>query len=553
VWEALVILLAFVGFAALFERLRLGTVVGFLLGGALIGPAGLGLVHDLAAVELLAELGVVFLLFNLGLELKLERLRLFGVRVYLLALTQLVVTAGVVAAAARAGGLGLEGALVIGGALALSSTAVVLQVLAGLGRTLTQLGRSAIAILLVQDIAVGPLLVLVKALGTAGGSLAYALALALGKAVLVVLVVVASARFLLRPLLGAIAALDVPEVFTAAALTIVIGASFATEHAGLSSALGAFVAGLMVADSEYRHQVAADIGAFRGLLLGIFFMAVGMSVDLAVALDHLGPILAITAGLIVIKALLLTGLAISFGFAPRVALQLGALLGQGSEFAFVLLGLAAGNGVLAHEVVQPLVVALALSMAITPLGAAFGRQLLDRLEGPASASLTELEAGTDRLRDHVVILGFGQVGMALARHLIGLGTRVLVLDYDPKRVRVSRAHGLPVYFGNAARADVLRAAHVGQARLVIVALPSAASAERVVTLLKSLYPKLRVLVRVPDEASVARLRAAGASAVVVDGLTTARDLAERAVLLYEPEAAAGEPSAGETVVEQAGV
>ena len=174
-------------------------------------------------------------------------------------------------------------------------------------------------------------------------------------------------------------------------------------------------------------------------------------------------------------------------------------------------------------------------MAVTPVAASLGGRLLDRIEGPAAASLSDLDAQTGALRNHVVVVGFGQVGMAVTRHLVGLGIPVLALDYDAKRVRDSQAHGLPVYFGNAARADVLRAAHVGQARLVIVALPSATGGERVVSLIRQLYPQLRILARVPDRDGAERLRAAGANAVVVDGLTTARDLAERAVLLYEPE------------------
>ena len=533
--QTIIVLLAFIAFAAAFARLQLGTVLGFLIGGAVIGPSGLGVIRDLDAVHLLAELGVVFLLFNVGLELKLERLRLFGVRVYGLALAQLLVTGAVIALMASVAGLAADAAIIVGGALALSSTAVVLQVLRDLGRTLTQLGRVAIAILLVQDVAVGPLLVLIKALGQAGGSLALGLLIALAKAVLVVLVVVIAARFLIRPVLHFIAGVAADEVFAATALLIVLASSFATEQAGLSLELGAFVAGLMVADTEYRHQIAADIGPIRGLLLGFFFMTVGMAVDVRVALQHLGAIVLIAAGLILLKGLLLTALARLFGFGARLAVELGAVLAQGSEFAFVLLALAATTELVPAPAVQVLAVAVALTMAVTPVAASLGGRLLNRIEGPALASLSELDAKTGTVRNHVVVIGFGQVGMAVTRHLVGLGISVLALDYDPKRVRDSQAHRLPVYFGNAARADVLRAAHVGQARLVVVALPSASGGERVVALLRQLYAQLRILARVPDKDGAERLRAVGANAVVVDGLTTARDLAERAVLLYEPE------------------
>jgi monovalent cation:H+ antiporter-2, CPA2 family len=545
VFQTVVVLIAFIAFAAVFARLQLGTVLGFLIGGAVIGPSGLGVIRDLEGVHLLAELGVVFLLFSLGLELKLERLRLFGVRVYGLAVAQLVVTGAGFALAASWLGLSPPAAIIVGGALALSSTAVVLQVLRELGRTLTQLGRIAIAILLVQDVAVGPLLVLIKALDQAGGSLALGVLIAFGKAVAVVAVVAIAARFLIRPLFQFVAGVGADEVFAATALLVVLASSLATEQAGLSLELGAFIAGLMVADTEYRHQVAADIGPIRGLLLGFFFMSVGMAVDVRIAVQYFGEIVLVALGLIVLKAALLCGLARMLGFAGRLSGELGALLAQGSEFAFVLLALAAATDLIASPEAQILAVAVALTMAVTPVAASMARGFLDRTEGPAVASLADLDLRTEAVRDHVVVIGFGQVGMAVTRHLVGLGIPVVALDFDPKRVRSSQAHGLPVYFGNAARPDVLRAAHIGQARLVIVALPSATGGERVVGLIRQHYPQLRILARVPDSGSVDRVRAAGASAVVVDGLTTARDLAERAVLLYEPVATAETAAPGQ--------
>jgi CPA2 family monovalent cation:H+ antiporter-2 len=531
--ETLIVLVFFIAFAALFDRLRLGTVLGFLLGGVAIGPSALGVIQDLHAVHTLAELGVVFLLFTLGMELKFERLRLFEARVYILAVTQLLVTAVVFAAVAHAVALPPERAVIVGGALALSSTAVVLQVLRDWGRTLTQLGRMAIAILLVQDIAVGPLLVLVEVMGEGGGSIWLGLLTALMRAAIVLLVVVLTARYLLRPLFEFVATIEASEVFTATALLVVLGASFATEAAGLSMALGAFVAGLMVADTEYRHQVAADIAPFRGLLLGFFFMTVGMTVDIGFAATHLGAILLVTLAVILVKGLLLGGLAIGLGYPHRLSLLLGGLLSQGSEFAFVLLGLAATSGLFADSDVQLLTIAVALSMAITPVAAAAIRGHVNRLEGEAAASLSDLVARTAELRNHVLVIGFGQVGKAVTRHLVGLRIPVLALDYDPKRVRASKR--LPVFFGNAARPDVLKAAHVGQARLVIVALSSTDTTERVVSLVRKLCPKQRLIARSPDDASVARLRKAGADAVVLDSLTTALDMAQRAILLYEPE------------------
>ncbi len=533
--EALIVLLFFIAFAALFDRLRLGTVLGFLIGGAAIGPSGLGVIEELEAVRHLAELGVVFLLFTLGLELKLERLKLFEGRVYMLAITQLLVTAVVIAAAGHALGLPPERSVVMGGALALSSTAVVLQVLRDWGRTVTQLGRMAIAMLLVQDIAVGPLLVLVEVLSEGSGSIWLALGVAGLKAVLVLFVVVIIARYLLRPVFDFIATISASEVFTATTLVVVLGASFATEQAGLSMALGAFVAGLMVADTEYRHQVAADIAPFRGLLLGFFFMTVGMTIDVSFAMANLDAILMVAVSLVVLKALLIAGLAIGLGFPTRQSMLAGGLLGQGSEFAFVLLGLAATTGLFVGSDVQLLTVAVAFSMAMTPIMAAFVRRHLNQIEGQAAASLQDLSARTIDRRDHVMVIGFGQVGMAVTRHLVGLQLPVLALDFDPKRVRASQARKLPIYFGNAARPEVLKAAHIGQAKLVIIAISNQTTAERILTLIRSLYPKLRIIARSPDATGVEQFRAAGANAVVVEGLTTALDIAQRAILLYEPD------------------
>ncbi len=542
--EALIVLLFFIAFAALFDRLRLGTVLGFLIGGAAIGPSGLGVIEELEAVRHLAELGVVFLLFTLGLELKLERLKLFEGRVYVLAITQLLVTAVVIAAMAHAVGLPAERAVIMGGALALSSTAIVLQVLRDWGRTLTQLGRMAIAMLLVQDIAVGPLLVMVEVFSEDNESIWLGLGIAALKAVLVLFVVVVIARYLLRPLFDFIATISASEVFTATTLVVVLGASFATEQAGLSMALGAFVAGLMVADTEYRHQVAADIAPFRGLLLGFFFMTVGMTVDLNFAVDNLGTILVVAVGLFVLKGLLITGLAIGLGFPTRQSMLLGGLLSQGSEFAFVLLGLAATTGLFISQDVQMLTVAIAVSMAMTPILAAFTRRYLNQIEGQAAASLQDLSAGTADQRNHVMVIGFGQVGMAVTRHLVGLQLPVLALDFDPKRVRASQARKLPIYFGNAVRPEVLKAAHIGQAKLIIIALSNEENTERVLTLIRSLHPKLRIIACSQDAAGVEKLRKAGANAVVVEGLTTALDIAQRAILLYEPDEDSNDPNQG---------
>ncbi len=527
--QSLYILAAYVVFAGLFIRLRMGSVVGLLVAGAAIGPSGAGLIDDVDAVATLAELGIIFLLFNVGLEIKRERLRLFGWRVYTLAVAQVVLTAVAFAAAARGLGLSGEASVLVGGALALSSTAVVFQVLADLGRMLTQLGRLAIATLLVQDLAVGPLVVAANVLGAGeaiGDSLRHML---VGGAVAIVSIVVLT-RMALPWAFRRVTALGRGELFFGLILLFVLAASWATEHAGLSAGLGAFLAGMLVADTEYRHQIAADIAPFRRLLLGVFFMAVGMSTDLALALDQAGAVAAVTAALLLGKAAVLIVIARVLRYPLRLALQLGILLAQGSEFSFVVIGICVATGMLVDGFGDTLTVAIALSMLVAPLAAGAGRRVLDRLEGAAASPLSELDSGTAELGGHVVVIGFGQVGKAVTRHLLGLGNEVVVLDSDSRRVRDARGRGLPVFFGNAARSDVLRAVHVERARLAVVTVPDGELAARILTVVRRLAPGAHLIARAPLEGDEDILRRAGAESIVIDSLTTAVDLAERAIL-----------------------
>lgn len=540
--QTLYILLAYVVFAGLFMRLRMGPVVGLLVAGAAIGPSGAGLVDDVDAVATLAELGIVFLLFNVGLEMKLERLRLFGWRVYTLAIAQVALTAAAFAALARWLGLSDEAAFLVGGALALSSTAVVFQVLADLGRMLTHLGRLAIATLLVQDLAVGPLVVAANVLGAGAGMEESLLRMAVGGGGAIA-AIVAMTRFALPRAIRLVTALGGGELFLGLILLVVLCASWATEHTGLSAGLGAFVAGLMVADTEYRHQISADIAPFRGLLLGLFFMAVGMNTDLALALDRVGAVAALTAALLAGKAALLIAIARALGYPLRLALQLGVLLAQGSEFSFVVIGIAVASGLLADGLGDTLTVAIALSMLVAPFAAGAGRRLLDRLEGAAASPLSDLDSDTAELEGHVVVVGFGQVGMALTRHLLGLGVQVVVLDVNSRRVRDARERGLPVYFGNGARSDVLRAVHVGRARLVVAALPDGDVAARILPVVRRLAPEARLIARAPRAGDEDMLRRAGAEAVVVDSLGTAVELAERAILSLDIGSGSGNEKA----------
>ncbi len=547
--DILVLLAALLVFVPLFQKLRVGTVLGYLVGGAIVGPAVLGLVDHVGVAVHLGEFGVAFLLFAVGLELKLERLRLFGARVFIMGAIQVVVTTAVFTAIAAAFGLSLTVAVLIGGALSLSSTAIVFQLLGERTVMAGQFGRTALAILLVQDIMVGPLLVFVSVAGAGAETLGPALLEAAAKSAVLIGLLILFARTLLRSFFRLAAGAGAPEVFTGAALLLVLGVGWATEAAGLSMALGAFLAGMMVADTEYRHQVAIDIAPFRGLFLGLFFMTIGMTLDLALAASKPGTILAVVAVIIVVKALVVTGLAMAFGRRRWDALALGGLLGQGSEFTFVVLVLAVGYGLLESSIAPLLTVAVGLSMVVTVVGAAIVRPWAQRRAGGKPRILGNLAVEGGELRGHVVIAGFGQVGMGLARHLAGLKIPIVVLDLNPRRVGASRSRRLPVFYGDAARSDVLSAAHAERADALVVAVSDGQTTERITAMARRKFPHLHIVARVPDDEWVGRIRRAGANAVVRDGLLTAQEMAERIVVLFDPDAiadafAAGEPEEG---------
>ncbi len=528
--EILILLAALLLFVPLAQRLRVGSVLAYLAAGVVVGPHVLGLITDVGPARGVGEFGVVFLLFAIGLELKVERLRLFRARSFVLAAAQVVVTTLVITLISQALGLDPVAAFLVGAALSFSSTAVALQVLGERVAMTRPLGRAAVAILLVQDVLVGPMLVFVAVAAKGDGGLGLALAEAAFKSLAVIALLVLGARMLLRPLFRIAAGTGQPEVFTGATLLLVLGVGFATEQAGLSMALGAFLAGTMLADTEFRHQVAADIQPFRGLFLGLFFMAVGMSLDLEAAVANAAFVGGAVVGLLAVKAAVLAALALLIGVPWKRSLALAGLLSQGSEFAFVLLGFAAVHGLLDSTITQLLTVTVGLSMVVTAAGGAVVRQF--RRPPSARSALGKLDREGGELANHVVVAGFGQVGMAVTRHLAGQHIPIVVLDLSPRRVAASRARSLPVFYGNATQPDVLRAAQMDRAQALVVAVPDPAIAEEITAVARLTWPNVKIFARVPDAEWVRPLQKAGANAVALDGLTTALELAERVVLVY---------------------
>ena len=510
--DVLLVLLAAVAVVPLFRRLRASAVLGYLAAGALIGPYGFRLLHDVEAAAGLGELGVVFLLFSIGLSLSVERLA--SLRRYALGLgiAQVLVTTVALWGLLRTLGVASAAALVLGGGLALSSTAVVLQVLVERRELSTPRGRIALAVLLLQDVAVVPLLTLVPLLRGGEASVLPALGTALLRAALVLVVILVIGRLALRPLLRVVARDGTPELFTGIVLLLVLGVGWLTQQAGLSMALGAFLAGALVAETEYRPQVEGDVQPFRGILLALFFMSVGMGVDVGLLWTRAPLLIGLTAAVLVVKAGILTVLARSLRFGTATAAAVGLMLAQGGEFGFVLFALAGHAGVLDADTAPLAVLVVGLSMAATPLLLAASRRLAHRLEqGDDAAALAE-RAG--ELQGHVIVAGFGRVGHTVALLLESRGTPYLALDLDSERVTNARRSRLAVYFGDASRAEVLKAAGIERAQAVVVTVDEPAAANLTVQVARRLAPEVPVLARGRDLAQAQALGEAGATAAI---------------------------------------
>ena len=523
--EILVVLAAAVAVVLVFRRLRVTPVLGYLAAGVLIGPHGAGVI-DAQRVQALAELGVVFLLFSIGLERSLQRMGQLRRLVFGLGTAQVAATAALAALFASLAGLPAGGALVIGGGLALSSTAVVLRMLGERRELSTRFGRVCLSVLLFQDLAVVPLLALVPALAGAGGSAAGALGTALAKGVGALVVIAAGGRLLVQPLLRAVARARVPELFTGVTLLIALGVGWLTSLAGLSMALGAFLAGVVIAETEFRHQVEGDIEPFRGLLLALFFMTVGMGIDLALLAGRLPLVLALVAALVAGKAGVLAALSRLFGLPGGMAARVGLTLAQGGAFGFVLFALAASAGALDGDAAALASLVAAFSMAATPGLVWLGERAERRLSPRREATGDEIAAAAGELHGHVVIAGYGRVGQTLGRLLEDQRIPHVALDADAALVEAARRHGLPAFFADAARAEILRAAGVEHAAAVVVTLDEPRAAERAVAAVRRASDAVPVLVRARDTAHSRQLRAVGATAVVPEVVEGSLELGE---------------------------
>ncbi|HYD29471.1 MAG TPA: monovalent cation:proton antiporter-2 (CPA2) family protein [Azospirillaceae bacterium] len=523
-FDAIALLGAAIFVVPLFQRFRIPAVLGYLVAGAMLGPHTPGPVIDAALPQVLAEFGVVFLLFSIGLELPLSRLQAMRRFIFGLGVLQVAATAGVIGLVAYASGLSPEAALVIGATLSFSSTATVLTLLVERGETMARYGRVAIAVLIFQDLAVVPVLTLLPLLsGENAASIPAALALAGLKGIGAIAVILVLGRFVVRPIYQYVAAVKSPEVFTATNLFIVLLIGWGTAQVGMSMALGAFLAGLVIADTAYRHQVEADIEPFRGLLLGLFFMTVGMALDLPLIGRNVFLIAALTAALLAGKALILAALARLVGLGIANALRVGLVLAQGGEFAFVVIGKAMGLDLLDGETGQILLSVVAISMAVTPALAACAHHAARWHEDRWGKERFGLETGD--LKGHVLIAGYGRVGRAVARILTAHDIPYVALDQDTQRVAKARERALPVYYADASQAGVLRAAGIERARSAVVTVNRPSVAERTVAGIRRHAPALDIVVRAHDLGQCPVLEAAGATAVVPEAMEASLQLA----------------------------
>jgi len=521
---AVLLLLATVLAVPLAKRWRLGAVLGYLGAGALIGPSGLRLIGNTEQISQISELGVVLMLFVIGMELSPQRLWVMRRSVFGSGSLQVVATAVLVGGVALAFGLDWKSALVVGLGLALSSTAIDLQLLAERKELNSAHGRLAFAILLFQDVAAIPILALIPILGGShaqGGALDELLAAL--RVIATIALVVVGGRYLLRPMFRAAAQqIGTPEVFTATALLVVMGTAWLMQVAGISMSLGAFLAGVLLADSEYRHEIEAQIEPFRGLLLGLFFISVGMSLDVHLAMAQPQVVGCLLLALVVLKAIVLYGIGRGVAREDHAqSIALAALLAQGGEFAFVVFTMAAANGLLSAGQRDMAILVITLSMAATPLLVRLRAEVAPATKARPTREFDRIDAGTPR----VIIAGMGRVGQIVARMLNANRIPFTALESDPEQVDFMRHFGNTVYFGDASRLDLLRAAQTEKAEIFVITTEDPDSNLRTARLLKRHFPHLRVFARARNRQHVFKLMDLGVESIVRETFFSSLEIA----------------------------
>jgi CPA2 family monovalent cation:H+ antiporter-2 len=538
--QILILLTASVCVVAAVRKLALPAILGYLAVGMLLGPHALALAADNETTQLLADFGVVFLVFTLGLEFSLPRLVAMRWEVLGVGGAQMLVTTAIIAAGAVLLFDVLPAvAVVIGGAVSMSSTAIIIAQLTEQSENNRTHGRLAVAICLFQDLSFPLLLALVSAVG-GGGRAADAMHIlsAIGIAALALLLVLAAGRWLLRPVFLMIASVRSPELFSLAVLLAVLASAWATHAVGLSLALGAFLAGMMLAETEFRHQIEATIRSYREILLGLFFITVGMLLDVGLLLRHLPLVTAILAGMLILKAAVVAVAARPVTMSWFKSLRTGVVVSQGGEFGFALLILLLRRELLDAAIVQPLLAATVLSMVLSPLiirhNRRITRTLLHESGSPLTEAMREQQATLAvAARPHVVICGFGRVGQNIARVLEQTGFEYIALDTDPRRIRLGRQAGDPVVYGDAAQTKMLENVGLAHASVVVVTFANPDVALRILRAVRELRSDVPILVRTQDDARLEELQSAGATEVVPETFEASLMLLSHLLLLMK--------------------
>ncbi len=540
--QTVLILLAIAVLAVvIFRLLRLPPMLGYLLAGVIIGPHALGWIPATDETHHLAGFGVVFLMFSIGLEFSLPKLVAMKNIVFGFGTSQVIICILLVMAIAWGLGLNWHVGLVLGGALAMSSTAIVIKMLAERAELNSTHGRQIIGVLLFQDLAVIPLLIIVPALATEvdsdSSNFGLMFAVAILKVISVLAFILLFGQKLMRPWFHLVARQKSSELFVLNVLLITLGLAWLTELAGLSLALGAFLAGMLISETEYRYQVEDDIKPFRDILLGLFFITIGMLLDMQVVVENFIWVFAILAALIGLKIVLIAGLSRLFGTDASVAVRTGMNLAQSGEFGFVLLAQAGAIGLVGNSILQPVLAAMVLSMFIAPFIIEYSGSVVQRFYSSEwmyrAMQLTSIAAQTMAAQNHVIICGYGRSGQNMSRILEQESVPFIALDNDPRRISEATIAGESVVYGDAARREVLIAAGLMRAKVLVVSYADTVSALKILAHVQALRPELSVVVRTHDDSDIDLLKEAGATEVVAEIMEGSLMLASHALMFVD--------------------
>ncbi|QCU90025.1 monovalent cation:proton antiporter family protein [Thiomicrorhabdus sediminis] len=533
------LLIAAVITVSISRRLHFPPILGYIIVGIIVGPHAFGWIDKEENIELLAEFGIVFLLFGIGLEFSFSQMVAMRKQVFGLGTAQVLTTAVVIYLIGHFAGLDANTSIVIAGAFALSSTAIVIKQLTEQSEIHSRHGRSTVGILIFQDIMAIPLLILIPTLAMSGGeenALTWALGIAFFKGVLVVIIMHVIGKYMLRPLFHEVASAKSQELFTLTVLTVAISAAAFTEEMGLSMTLGAFLAGMMLSETEYRHQIESDIRPFQDILLGLFFVTVGMIISLEILFNNFLMIIGLTVAIIFVKGVILYSISRVFDKEPGVSARISLSLSQVGEFGLVLMTLAFTYKLLPEEEGNILLTAAVISMAIAPFMVKFNGHIArmlhkDSYKADHNEIATTISEDNKHISDHVILCGFGRVGQTVGRFLHSSNRAFLALDMDIKRVHEARAAGERVYYGDASKQTILEAAALRKSKIVIITFSDFHASMKILKTIRSMDPDIPVLVRTLDDQHVNELTEAGANEVVPDTFESSIMLASHLLLM----------------------